>query len=107
MEKNIRACTRRRFLGLSASALAVTQLGSMLVAGPVLAQEQVDPSDPLASGLSYVHDGAQSARAADSDRCGVCLQFTADESAEWGPCNIFGGKHVNAQGWCSAYVPKG
>ena len=107
MEKKVKTCARRKFLRLSAGALGATQLGAMLVAGPVLAQEQVDPSDPLASALSYVHDGAESARAADSDRCGVCLQFTADESADWGPCNIFAGKLVNGQGWCSAYVPKG
>ena len=103
----MKICARRRFLGMSAGALGATQLGSMLVAGPALAQEQVDPGDPLAAALSYMHDGAESARAGDSDRCGVCLQFTAEEADEWGPCNIFGGKLVNGQGWCTAYVPKG
>ena len=106
MEKTMKTCARRRFLGLSAGALGVTQLGSMLVAGPTLAQEQLDPADPLASALSYVHDGAQSARAADTDRCGVCLQFTSDDAASWGSCNTFQGKLVNGQGWCSAFVPK-
>ena len=107
MEKNSKTCARRRFLGMSAGALGATQLANLLVAGPALAQEEVDPADPLATALGYVHDGAESARVVDEDRCGVCLQFTAEETDEWGACNIFGGKLVNGQGWCTAYVPKG
>ena len=107
MQKNVKICARRRFIGLTAGAFGVTQLGSMLVAGPSFAQEQVDPAGPLASALNYVEDGAKSARAADSDRCSVCLQFTAEAADEWGPCNIFGGKLVKGEGWCTAYVPKG
>ena len=107
MQKNVRTRGRRRFIGISAGALGAAQLGSIFVAGPALAQEQVDPGDPLATGLSYVHDGADSARGADSDQCDVCLQYTGDQGADWGPCNIFGGKLVSGKGWCSAYIPKG
>ncbi len=107
MQQPLAPCARRRFLGLSVGALGVTQLGAMLVAAPAYAEERVDPADPLAAGLNYVHDGAQSARASEGDRCGNCLQFTADENAEWGPCNIFAGRLVHGQGWCAVYVPKG
>lgn len=107
MAQNLKSCARRRFLAMSAGAAGVAQLGSLLVAGPAYAQEKVDPADPLAVGLGYVHDGDQSARTDANERCGNCLQFPADETVEWGPCNIFAGRLVHGQGWCAVYVPKG
>jgi hypothetical protein len=94
--------TRRKVLGLSAAALIV---------GPALAltnrlavaadMPRVDPNDPQAKGLSYVHESPK----ADAT-CANCQLYTGDPAAEWGPCQIFPGKQVASGGWCSAWVKK-
>ena len=93
----------------------VSRSASMLVAAPAIlgagirqaaAADQVDPSDPTATALSYVHDGAESSRSDPSQDCVSCQLYTGEDGAEWGPCALFPGKVVNANGWCSAWVLK-
>ena len=64
-------------------------------------------SDPMAKQLMYVHDATQApaARKAESF-CHNCAYFQGAADAAWGPCQIFPGKQVNAQGWCSVWTMK-
>jgi hypothetical protein len=34
------------------------------------------------------------------------MQYTGKAGGEEGPCNIFPGKNVKAQGWCKVWVLK-
>jgi hypothetical protein len=109
--------SRRRFLLVGAGAVVAVPLGSMVAALPAYAQEmdKVDPANPQAKALGYVHD----ASAVDTSKypkrageegakqfCHNCNLYTGKEGEEWGPCQIFPGKLVAADGWCNAWVPK-
>lgn len=62
--------------------------------------------DPQAKGLSYVHDAAEAkghSTYREGAHCANCQQWKGGE-AEWGGCNIFPGKAVNRDGWCTAWV---
>jgi hypothetical protein len=71
----------------------------------------VDEKESLATAMGYVHD----AKKVDANKvpqfkpgshCANCLQYTGKAGDEWGPCNIFPGKAVNANGWCKVWVAK-
>jgi hypothetical protein len=71
----------------------------------------LDQNDPSAKSLGYMADGS----AVDSTKfpqhvsgqaCWKCVLYTGEPKAQWGPCNAFPGKLVNAQGWCSAFSAK-
>jgi len=76
---------------------------------------QLAESDPAAQALGYVHDAAK----ADVEKfpkrsgpdganqfCKNCQLYTGPDGSEWGPCSIFPGKVVNANGWCNAWIQK-
>lgn len=94
---------RRSFLRKAAAgAMSVPVIG--LVGTRSARAEKLDPDNPQAQALDYVHDASQ----ADSARtegaiCGNCMHWTGGD-AQWGGCNIFPGKDVNRDGWCSAWV---
>lgn len=71
--------------------------------------------DPTAKALGYRHDASnvdlekypQRATAGAADHyCRNCTLFRGSEGDDWGPCTLFPGKRVNANGWCSGYTPK-
>ncbi len=77
---------------------------------------KMEESDPLAQSLGYKHNVAdidldkypqRGTPAAANNYCYNCVLYTGADGAEWGGCSIFGGKQVNAQGWCATYAPKG
>ena len=63
--------------------------------------EQLDPADPTAQALQYTHETPDA-----SKPCMDCQLYTGEEGAEWGPCGIFPGKVVAANGWCVSWVAK-
>lgn len=85
----------------------------------------LDEGAPDAQALSYVHDAADvdadaHARYEPGQVCANCALFQAQvdgvvqtedgqvpvgEVPGWGGCTIFPGRLVNADGWCSAWVP--
>ena len=90
---------RRQFLGSGAALAAISPtflLSSRIAVADV---PQLDPNDPQAKALSYVHASPQSDRV-----CANCQLYTGAADSEWGPCAIFPGKLVAAGGWCSAWV---
>jgi hypothetical protein len=72
----------------------------------------LDPSDPTAKALGYGDDAKKvDAKAFPmykaGSTCSNCLQFQGAAGQPYGPCSIFAGKAVNANGWCQVYVKKG
>lgn len=101
---------RRQFIQLSAVAAA----GCMLRPGseakaqdlPKLAED-----DAMAQAMKYTNDAstvdpASRANPAAEQLCSNCALVQGDEGAEWRPCQIFPGKLVNNNGWCSVWAPK-
>ena len=62
--------------------------------------------DPMAQALQYVHDAsaAPSSEREANAFCHNCRQFQGADTTTWGPCQIFPGKAVNRQGWCSLWM---
>lgn len=108
-DKNV---SRRRFLQQVAIAVPA---GALLFQPRARAQQdlpKLDPNDPAAAALLYVHDAADvdtsnpmAARFEEGQLCSNCAQIQGEEGAQWRPCGIFPGKLVNADGWCSVWAP--
>jgi hypothetical protein len=101
---------RRQFLKLSAAAAA----GALVVpAHRAQAQDlpQLSEDDPMAQSLKYTHDASTvdaSTRPnpAPEQHCSNCQLVKGADGDAWRPCQLFPNKAVNANGWCSAWVPK-
>jgi len=102
--------TRRRVLKvvLALPVLATANLGRNALAEDLPALEE---SDPTAKALGYTTD----ASTVDTKKypafqagshCANCTHFQGASDASTGPCAIFAGKSVVANGWCSAWVKK-
>ena len=101
---------RRQFLQLSAVAAAGCIAGTSRVA---VAQDmpKVSEDDPMAKGMRYTHDASTvdpSTRAnpAPDQNCANCALVQGNDGDEWRPCQVFPGKLVNANGWCTVWAPK-
>ncbi len=73
--------------------------------------ESLAESDPTAKSLGYVTDAKQVDPKSNPNYkpgqvCANCMQYTGKAGAAEGPCNIFPGKTVKAQGWCKVWVLK-
>jgi hypothetical protein len=61
--------------------------------------------------LKYTHDASSVDAAtrpnpAEDQKCSNCALIQGDEGEQWRPCQIFPGKLVNNDGWCSVWAPK-
>lgn len=98
---------RRRFMIFAASLVSSVMFHRESRAdAPVLSE-----SDPTAQGLGYKTDAARVDKAKfpkyqAGQTCANCQLFQGKPGDMTGPCTIYGGKLVNAKGWCSAYVKK-
>lgn len=102
---------RRRFLKLAAAGAAAAPICGRLMLRGAHAQERVEEDDEMAQQLGYVHDAGevdpgQWPSYEEGQLCSNCQLFHDQEGEEWGPCDIFGGNLVHANGWCSAWVPR-
>jgi hypothetical protein len=79
------------------------------------AQAQTPPmvaeTDPQAAALGYVADTTKADKKkypkhSVDQKCNGCQLYTAKPADKTGPCSLFAGKHVAANGWCSAWVKK-
>ena len=101
---------RRQFLQLSAVAAA----GAVLrPSSDAQAQDmpKLSPDDPMAVSMRYTHDAstvdpASRPNPAEVQNCANCALYQGEDGAEWGPCQIFPGKLVAADGWCAVWAPK-
>lgn len=105
---------RRSFLkfGMQAGGGAVA-----LAAIPIrlVAQEKVDPSDPLAQAMGYTEDATtvdtdkfpkRAGEAGANQFCHNCALFQGEPDADYAPCSIFQNRLVANSGWCNAWVAK-
>ncbi len=72
---------------------------------------KITADDPVGMALKYTDDAssvdpALRTQPAADQSCANCAQLQGNEGDEWRPCAIFAGKLVNANGWCSVWVPK-
>jgi hypothetical protein len=104
---------RRRLLLGAATALASLPLLRLVpdahAAGEALPHLAED--DPTAKALKYHTDATAAPRAekngvaAGEQFCHNC-RFVQADSGDWRPCQIFPGKAVNANGWCTSWMPR-
>lgn len=85
--------------------------GAVAAAGGAQAQQKLDPKDPQAVALGYVDnttqaDGKKFPKHSNDQKCSGCQFYSGTGSAKQGPCAVFGGKLVSANGWCNSWVKK-
>lgn len=101
---------RRRFIQLSAAAAAgcVLRPGAQAQAQEL---ERLSEDEAVAQSLKYTHDAstvdpASMPNPAENQTCANCALLQGEEGSEWRPCQIFPGKLVNVNGWCSVWAPR-
>lgn len=98
--------SRRQFLKRGAAGFA--GVAAAVAAGRVRVQEaeKVDPSEELAQQFDYVEDASQapSDQRGENEFCYNCQYFQGEQETGDAPCVIFGGRLVEAQGWCNSWV---
>jgi hypothetical protein len=103
--------SRRRFLHHAVAGAVAAPIVGLRGSGRANAAEQpkLDPSDPQAKALKYVHDASEASdnpAFKEGANCGNCIQWTGGD-ADWGGCNIFPGKQVAREGWCTVWAEQG
>lgn len=95
--------SRRTFVCALGAGVVAIPLGSLAVSAQLQAADrpQLDPDDPTAKSLEYTHESQDA-----NKRCSGCQFYTGGSGSEWGPCVIFPGKHVNAQGLCKSWYAR-
>ncbi|MEE4163046.1 MAG: high-potential iron-sulfur protein [Woeseiaceae bacterium] len=102
---------RRQFIQLSAAAAA----GAVVLPGQRAGAQdmpKLTEDDPMAQAMKYVNDAstvdpASRPNPIENQRCANCALIQGEDGQEWRPCQIFPGKLVNTNGWCSVWAPKG
>ena len=105
-EQNIES--RRRFLKVAAgTTLAAVVIGGLPRFARAADLPPVTEADPTAKALGYVEDASKTADAKHKAgaNCVNC-QFYSGGATGRGPCQLFPGKSVNANGWCVSHMPK-
>ena len=102
---------RRRFLKLATAGVAAAPFCGACLARLAHAQERVEEDEELAQQLGYKHDASEVDPQEwpdyeEGEICANCELYRGEEGAEWGPCDIFGGRLVNANGWCVSWLEK-
>ncbi len=100
---------RRKVLKMAFTSVAVIPVSSLLLNSQARAGDlpPVAEDDPAAKALGYVHDANKSTnpKRKPNQYCKNCNLIRSD-SGEWRACQIFPGKGVNENGWCTAWVLK-
>jgi len=78
---------------------------------PSYGAERIAASNPLAQSLGYTEDATKvDAAKYDSfkpgQNCKGCRFYQGVAGKPYGPCQIFSGKDVNANGWCLSFNAK-
>jgi hypothetical protein len=101
-DRSRRAFVQRCMLGTAVTALALTRGASEARAAdtPLLSA-----GDPAARKVKYVEDASKVKEAA-GNKCSTCALYEGTSASKQGPCQIFPGKQVKADGWCSSWAPQ-
>ena len=106
-----RRCNKGRRQAIKSLGYAVAAAGML----PVVLRADSHPDTALdeasdqAKALGYRHITADVDKSAYprhdvSQNCRNCQLYQSQE--RWGPCALFPGKQVSADGWCSAWVKR-
>lgn len=111
--------SRRGFLTLIAAAGAAILVGlrggfSSVHAAAAAGGQQLphlSDADPTAKALGYTEDASKVNKTKfptykAGAKCSTCNFFQGAAGQQYGPCQIFPGKSVNAAGWCASHAPK-
>ena len=99
--------SRRRFIKITAAGLAAAPFAGALCSGNAEAADAVSESDPIATALTYKIDATKASNRKDQTAvCANCNLYSGKPGAADGPCSVFGGKLVNAKGWCTGWIKK-
>ena len=103
--------SRRSLLKGAALGLATVPALSLIAREANAALPLIDPADPQAKSLGYIHDAAKVDAKANpmfkaGANCANCIQYTGKAGDAEGGCNLFPGKGVKAAGWCKVWVQK-
>ncbi|MBT5031701.1 MAG: high-potential iron sulfur protein 2 [Proteobacteria bacterium] len=96
---------RRKFLSVVGAGALAVPISTLMKDGVAFAQEapMVSIDDPTAQALQYIEVSA-----VDGAYCKDCVLYTdlskVEEAA--GPCALFPGKNVTADGWCISYAKR-
>lgn len=101
--------SRRQLLQSAIAGIAAVPAAGLLAQSA--SAESLSESDATAKSLGYVADAKKVNAQANPNYkpgqvCANCIQYTGKAGAAEGPCNIFPGKDVKAQGWCKVWVLK-
>lgn len=100
--------TSRRHFVLTIPAAAL----SLVAVRTASAQAtKLEETDPIAVSLGYRHDASKADAKkfpafAPGRNCANCQLYQGKAGEAWGACGAVGGKLVNANGWCVAWVKK-
>ncbi|ANB01092.1 high-potential iron-sulfur protein [Ectothiorhodospira sp. BSL-9] len=94
--------SRRSFLKFGVAGLVAVPVAGLGWTTTAAAAERLDPESAEAQALQYVHKSE-----VDDQNCLNCLLYNDPSQEEWGPCAVFPGKVVAAEGWCTAWVARG
>jgi hypothetical protein len=98
MNQSRRDAVKKMMGGLAAVPL-------MNLVGMAAAQAEdlphVTADDPTAVALKYVDKSEN-----PEQHCGNCQFQTPVTEGEWVPCQLFPGKAVHSQGWCTSWTAK-
>ncbi len=83
--------------------IGAVPFGLLLAEARLLAAEmpRVDPASETAKGPNYTHASPDPDR-----RCAGCQFYTDPSRTDWGPCVIFPGQLVNADGLCNSFFKR-
>lgn len=103
--------TRRQFLTQIITAAGVAGAVASLPALAADAPAHLEESDPTAQALGYkpdtkLVDQKKYPQHQPDQHCAACALYQGAAGSKEGPCGAFGGKIVNANGWCMAYARK-
>ena len=99
--------SRRQFI------MTLVPAGLALAAAPTAFAQpaKADENDAAAKGIGYKHDATKVDATkyptyAKGKVCSNCALYQGKATDAWAPCPILGGKLVDGNGWCAAYVKK-
>jgi hypothetical protein len=101
--------TRRQFLKTVVVVAAAVATGGALrqLHAADSSEPHLTDADPTAKAMDYVEDATTSKNALykPGSICANCQLYTGPASG-YGNCQLFPGKLVNANGWCTSYTRK-
>jgi High potential iron-sulfur protein len=99
--------SRRAFMTTGSTLIATVAVSRVAWSDPPMLAE----TDPTAVALGYkanasTVDKTKFPRYAAGQSCATCVLYQGVAGRPSGPCAVFAGKSVAAEGWCSSYAKK-